>query len=82
MKKFDTLRNIFFFLRKFDLIFNVKILINLKQKTNKHLRLTTKFKVNVEIAPRQPFRTSVNTLYTRLNIVRADLFHFSTNSLP
>jgi hypothetical protein len=81
MKKFGTLRFFFFFLRKFDLTFNVNILINLKQKTNKHLRLTTKFNVNVEIVPRQPFGTSVNTLYTALNNVRADLFHFSANSL-
>jgi hypothetical protein len=40
------------------------------------LRLTMKCNANVEIIPRQ-----LLALYTALNSVRADLFHFSANSL-
>jgi hypothetical protein len=64
MKKSGTLHNNFFLrkwqilLKKINLIFNVKILIDLKQiHTNNHLRLTIKFNANVEIIPCQPFGT-------------------------
>jgi hypothetical protein len=83
MKKIDTLHNNFFGkVTNFNLIFNVKILIDQNQtKSNKHLRLTIKFNPNVEIASRQLFGTP-DTLYTALNNVRAYLFRFSANSLP
>jgi hypothetical protein len=62
MKKIGTLYNYFLrklqiLLQKFNLIFIVKILIDLKQKQNKHLRLTIKFNANVEIVLLQPFGT-------------------------
>jgi hypothetical protein len=44
-------------LKKINLIFNVKILIDLQINTNNHLRLTIKFNANVEIIPCQPFGT-------------------------
>jgi hypothetical protein len=55
--KITILRKLQILLQKFNLIFKVKILIDLKTKTNEHLRLTIKFNANVEIIPRQPFGT-------------------------
>jgi hypothetical protein len=42
--------------------------------------LTIKCNANVKIVPRQLLALTY-TLYTALNNVRADLFHFSANSL-
>jgi hypothetical protein len=58
-------------LQKFNLIFNVKILIDLKKKTNKHLRLTIKcsncfMKIELELSrPEIHYRTKVKQLQKR-----------------
>jgi hypothetical protein len=76
------LRKLPILLQIFSLIFIVKILIDLKKKTNKHPRFTIKFNANLETASRQLFGTHGHFVYTALNNVRAYLFHFSVNSLP
>jgi hypothetical protein len=51
------LRKLPILLQNLSPIFIVKILIDLKKKTNKHPRFTIKFNANLEIASRQLFGT-------------------------